>query len=168
MSFIKTDFIRDWLFKNFDICYITETQMTKGGVFELDSFLPFHNAYSKPSCNHPRGGISCFIQKSFMKNIMHVNIEIDNFIILTLKGNHTLFGVYITPSDSIYYEENSFAELSNIFTPVDFNYAVLGGGDFNCRVSDSIHVPPLAQAKYRPNPDTFNNSHGTILNKVCK
>ena len=35
---------------------------------------------------------------------MHVNIEIEDFNILTLKGNHTLFGAYITQSDSTYYE----------------------------------------------------------------
>ena len=62
---------------------------------------------------------------------MDINIEIENFIIAALKGNHTLFGVYITPSDLLYYDESSFTQLGNIFTPVDSNYGVIGGGDLN-------------------------------------
>ena len=141
--------------------------MTKGDIFELDPFIPFHNAYSKPFCKHPRGGISCFIQKGFMRYILDVNNCIDNFIVVTLKGNHTLFGAYITPSDSIYFDENSFCELSNIFTPKNSDYAVIGG-DLNSRVGDLIVTPPCAQTKYRINPDQGRNAHGTVLAKFCK
>ena len=165
MQFLQTDVIRSWLSSNFDICFITETHMTKGEAFNLESFLSFHNAYSKPTCDHPRGGVSCFIQKKFIKNTIDINIEIENFIIVTLKGNHTLFGVYITPSD---YDESSFAQLGNIFTPVDSNYGVIGGGDLNSRVGGIAATPPLPQAKYRPNPDVGSNSHGKTLKKICK
>ena len=161
-------FIRTWLYSNFDTCFITETHMTKGEVFDIQLFFSFHIAYSKPFCDYPRGGISCFIQKDFMKNIMHVDTQSDDFIILTLKENHTLFGEYITPCDSIYYDEGSFAELGNVFSPLDSNYAVIGGGDLNSRVGNTTVVPPIAQAKYRPNPDTGGNSHGTLLKKICK
>ena len=116
MAYLKTNAVNDWLINHFDICFITETHMTKGELFILHSYLSFHNAYSQQDCRYPRGGISCFIKKTFMKNVLHVNTSIENFIILTLIGNHTLFGVYIEPSDSIYYDESLFAELSNLFT----------------------------------------------------
>ena len=64
MRFLKTDFIRNWLLNNFDICFITETHMTKGEAFNLELFLSFHNAYSEPSSDHPRGGISSGLSQS--------------------------------------------------------------------------------------------------------
>ena len=168
MQFLKTDFIHDWLLSNFDICFITETHMTKGEVYNIESFQSFHNSYSQPSCDHPRGGISCFIQMKIMKNISKVDIEVENFIILTLKGNHTLFGAYITPSDSLYFDETLFAELGNVFSPMDSNYSVIGGGDLNCRVGRLTVTPPLPQANYRQNPDPETNSHGKTLKRICK
>ena len=45
---------------------------------------------------------------------------------------------------------------------------LLGGGDFNSRVGDVSHVPPLSGARYRKNPDVNVNSHGKMVKKVCK
>ena len=121
MPFLKTNFVNGWLKDNFDVCFITETHMTKGQMFTLESFVPFHNASSEPGCKHPRGGISCFIQNSFMENIKDVDRDTENFIILSVGGLHTLFGTYIPPSDSLYFDETLFATLSNRFQPIGFN-----------------------------------------------
>ena len=83
-------------------------------------------------------------------------------------GNHTLFGAYITPRDSIYYEETCFGDLSNVFVPVDSSYAVIGGGDINSRVGDIKVVPLVERAMYRTNPDKEVNANGNILKRVCK
>ena len=101
MRFSKTNFVRNWITENCDICFITETHMTKGEHFMLELFTSFHNEYSEPSCEHPRGGISCFIKTSFMNNVTSVNTDIENFIVITVAGNHTVFGAYIAPKDSL-------------------------------------------------------------------
>ena len=80
------------------------------------------------------------------------------------KGGHREFGSYITPEDSPYYSDKYFLYAS-FFSPV---LQFIGGGDFNNRVGDVSHVPPLSGARYRENPDVNVNSHGKMVKKVCK
>ena len=104
-------FIKNWLAENYDICFLTETHMTKGKQFFINSFVCFHNAYSEADCEHPRGGVSYLVSETFMQYIVSVNTDMDNFIKLIVSGNHVLFGNYIPPVDSIYFSEDCFADV---------------------------------------------------------
>ena len=127
--------------------------------------MPYHNAYSEADCEHPRGGVSCFISENFMHHLVSVTSDTANFIKLVVSGNHTLFGNYIHPVDSIYFTEDCFADISNVFVPLDSKDAVIGGGDLNGRFGNLTKIP-MAGAKYRPNPDKEINSHGKTLKSI--
>ena len=82
------------------------------------------------------------------------------------KDGHTLFGNYVPPSDSIYFDDTCFADLCNAFLPKNSDYAVIGGGDFNARFGN-LHYAPIPGSKYRINCDEIINSHGRILKRIC-
>ena len=67
--------------------------------------------------------------------------------------------------DSIYFTEDCFADISNVFVPLDSEDAVIDGGDLNGRFGNLIKLP-MAWAKYRPNPDKEINSHGKTLKSI--
>ena len=83
---------------------------------------------------------------------------------MTPLTSHKLF---IPPEDSPYYSDKYFLYASSFFSPVDSNCSFIGGGDFNSRVGDVSHVPPLSGARYRKNPDVNVNSRGKMVKKVC-
>ena len=138
--------------------------MTKGQKFSVKSFVPYHNAYSA-DCEHPRGGVSCLISENFMQHLVSVSSDTANFIKLVVSGNHTLFGNYLPPVDSIYFTEDCFAGISNVFVPLESEDAVIGGGDLHGRFGNLTKIP-MAGAKYRHNPDKEINSHGKTLKSI--
>ena len=81
---------------------------------------------------------------------------------MVVKGGHTLFGNYVPPSDSIYFDDTCLADLCNAFLPKNSDYAVIGGGDFNARFGN-LYYAPIPGSKYRINCDEIINSHGRIL-----
>ena len=57
--------------------------------------------------------------------------------------------------------------MSNVFTPINGEYAVIGGGDLNSRVGKVKNVPHI-RAKYRVNPDEETNDNGKMLKDLCE
>ena len=109
----------------------------------------------------------CLIKQEFMQYVMEVNRDNPDIIVVNLHGGNTIFGIYIPPSDSIYYNDTCFTTIPNIFHNNDGSRVVIGGGDMNSRVGEISQNLPLLEAKYRPNVDQVVNSHGKLLKKIC-
>ena len=73
---LRSDFIVNWMIKNFDIVFISETHLTKGQKFEIKDFKAVHNPYSSVDDLKARGGVSCFIEVSYMKHIACVDTSV--------------------------------------------------------------------------------------------
>ena len=40
---LNSNDVNNWLFKNFDLCFVSETHLTKGQIFEVSRFRVIHN-----------------------------------------------------------------------------------------------------------------------------
>ena len=54
---VKSSDVSDWLEKNCDICFLSETHMTKEEYFKMDNFKCIHHPYSDIFGKKPRGGL---------------------------------------------------------------------------------------------------------------
>ena len=168
MTFLKSNFVVSWLNENFDICFITETHLCVDQFFEIENFFAYHNCFSNYDSKHPRGRISCFISPKLIQYIADVSVQITNYIIIKFKSEDVLFGNYIPPTDSFYFNHDDFSGVCNILTPKNQTNNVFGGGDMNARVGDvNLNLHSLCY-KYRRNPDKIINLHGRELLKICK
>ena len=61
-----------------------------------------------------------------------------------------MFGTYIAPSDSPYYNTTEFSNVANMFIPLNYNRVVFGGGDLNGRVGDITYSLPSKNMEYLP------------------
>ena len=165
---LRSEIVYKWLHSNFDVIFITETHLTKGQIFELDAFNSYHNSYSTIDDTHPRGGISCFAKPSLLKYITDITTETPGLIVIKFKNGDIVFGSYIAPYDSAYYNITDFSPVANMFFPSNKDRVVLGGGDINSRVGDITYSLPLNGMKYLPNVDKTVNTHGNELLKICK
>ena len=143
---------------------MSETHLTKGQKFELNGFKAYHHPFSDAHCRHPCGGVSAFIHNSIEAYIENVETIHANHIVLTMKGNHRIFGSYIPPSESIYFSEECLWDIPFIFTPKDSDRIILGGGDLNSRIGNLANKGPIL---YRHNPDSEMNSNGKTLKQIC-
>ena len=109
----------------------------------------------------------CLIKNDIMQYVTKVDREVPDNIIVTIHGGNTIFGLYIPPSDSIYYSDTCFTSIPNIFHNVDGSHVVIGGGDLNSRVGNVTQTLPLMGATYRSNIDKVVNTHGKLLKKIC-
>ena len=141
--------------------------MTKGQKFELENFECVHNPYSDPGVSHPRGAVSCFISEKFKPYILNIDSSSDDLIRVLLRNDHVVFSCYVPPQESLYFNELCFSGVCNMFTPVDRNVCVIGGGDLNTRFGQlSRKMGP--DKMYSVNPDKEVNSHGKTLINICK
>ena len=152
---------------NFDIIFITETHLTKGQIFDLNDFVSRHNSYSTVDDVKPRGGISCFVKPTFLKYIKNILVDIPGHIVINFKSGDVIFGCYIAPYDSAYYDITDFSNVANMFFPVS-DRIVVGGGDMNGRVGDVSYRLPSKSMNYVPNVDQVVNNHGNEIIKICK
>ena len=165
--FFKDANIVSWI-SQFSIVFLLETHFTKGQIFELENYKSYHNSYSKVTDRKARWGISCFVSKEVLPNVLNVDCGFANHILVTMKGSHRIFGSYIPPSDSIYYEDEYYYSVSCFLSPINNDRIFIGGGDLNSRVGNCNQTLSTVNAKYRPNPDTVTNSHGRLLKNIYK
>ena len=166
-TLLKSPEVSGWLLKNCDLCFVSETHMTKGEKFSLDDFKCFNHPFTDVLGSKPRGGLMCMIKHEFMQYVTKIDRDNPDNIIVTLQGGSTIFGLYIPPSDSIYYNDKCFTTVPNIFQNDDGSRVIIGGGDMNSRVGNISQSLPLLGARYRPNVDQVVNSHGKMLKKIC-
>ena len=165
---LKSAEVSAWLYNNCDICFVTETHMTKGQKLDVKNFKCFDNPFSEVFVQRPRGGITCLIRTDCMQFVLKVDRSVPDNIFVRMVGGHTIFGTYIPPVDSPYYNDVCFTSIPNAFHGDDNKKVIIGGGDLNCRVGDISQSLPLLGCHYRANADREVNSHGRFLKKVCK
>ena len=122
--------------ENCDICFLSETHMTKGQNLVIPNFSCTNHPFSSVEDRKPRGGICCLVKEKYLQYIVEINKEIPEFMYLRLRGGHIIFSNYIPPIDSIYYLDEQFTNFPTILTQMDSNRTFIGGGDMNSRVGD--------------------------------
>ena len=168
MRFLQTDFIVNWL-KNFNIIFVTETHLYKKQIFDVKGFIPFHNAFTEnDGVKKARGGLSCFIAPELMEYVKNVDRECTDNIFVTFEGGDTVFGSYIAPADSPYFNNEDFSPICNVIRKVDKKNVLIGGGDLNARIGDEKIKLPQQNYKYRINPDHIVNAHGEEVVQICE
>ena len=165
--FFKDSNIAQWI-SQFNLIFLSETHFTKGQKFDLPNYKSYHNSFSNPGDSKARWGISCFVSNSLMSQIINVDCSFENHIVVSFKEGHRVFGSYIPPSDSVYYKDEYFYAIPTFLSPIDNSRVFVGGGDMNSRVGDKLKMSGDVNGFYRPNPDTFVNSHGKILRNICQ
>ena len=138
---VKSDVVAKWLYMNCDICFLSETHMTKGQIFEIPNFICFNHPSSVIDDKKPRGGMCCLIKDCYLEKIQKVRTDMPDFIVVSLLGGHTVFGNYIPPKDSRYFDEKQFSDFPTLFY-TGKEGVVIGGGDLNSRVGDVDQVLP--------------------------
>ena len=137
---IKSEKIQNWLSKNFDVVFLSETHLVKEEKFKLNSFNEYHNAFSTHEDKKARGGVSCFIKNSLMDFIESVDVNFSDHILVRFNNGNIVFSSYIAPIDSPYFDPLNFSYLANAFVPVNNEAVVFGGGDMNGRVGNMVHI----------------------------
>ena len=69
---------------------------------------------------------------------------------------------------SVYYKDKYFHAIPTFLSPIDNLRVFLGEGDMNGRAGDKMKMPSEVNGFYRPNSDTFVNSHGILLRNICQ
>ena len=167
IDMIKTPEVSGWLAKNFDIVFLSETHMTKGQAFKIHNFKCINHPFSDAMVKKPRGGMTCMVKHKYMQYVTRIDRDTPDNINVRFHGGHTIFGSYIPPVDSLYYNDICFTHIPNTFRSSEKGCVVIGGGDLNSRVGNVTQKLPLLGAKYRPNVDATINSHGRLLRKIC-
>ena len=98
--------------------------------------------------------------------ITAVNKNISETIVVDLFGGHTIFGNYVVPSSSPYFNDSSLTNIANRFQPKNCKRIVIGGGDLNARVGDIQQRLP-ANCSYRKNVDEIVNDSGHTIRSIC-
>ena len=125
---IKSEKIQNWLSKNFDIVFLSETHLVKGEKYKLDSFSEHHNPFSSHEDRKPRGGVSCFIKNSLLKHIESIDLSFSNHILVRFNNGNIVFSSYIAPVDSPYCDPTEFSYVAIAFVPINNEAIVIGGG----------------------------------------
>ena len=159
MHLLHCKFIQNWFRLNFDIIFISETHLTKGQYFEIPDFVARHNPYPTVDDAKSHGGVCCLIAPRYLCHIKVIVCDIPENIIINFKSGDSVFGTYIPPSDSRYFEATDFSNISNVFVPINQDRIILGGGDMNGRVSDVKYTLPAGYMSYLPNVDAIENEH---------
>ena len=168
MQLLHSKFIQNWFRLNFDIIFISETHLTKGQIFEIPDFVVRHNPYSTVEDTKARGGVSCFVVPHYLCHIKEIVCDIPENIMINFKNGDSVFGTYIPPSDSRFFEATDFSNIANVFVPINQDRIILGGGDMNGRVGDVKYTLPAGYMSYLPNIDGIENEHGKEIIKICR
>ena len=164
---IKSTDVSSWLYKNCDICFLSETHMTVGQPFKVDRFKCINHPFSDVFAKKARGGLACMVKLDFMQFVTEINRDTPDHMILSFHGGHKVFASYIPPSDSLFYTDTCFTSIPNAFFNDDGSCVIIGGGDLNSRVGNITQKLPLMGARYRTNVDKELNAHGKLLKRIC-
>ena len=163
---LEADTVFKWCL-NHDVIFLSEIKTNI--EFNVPGFTTIIGKTKKPN----RGGIALLVKHYLQDKIVKVDKSIDDqiWIQLSLLPNIWLGGCYITPCDSLYYDEQSFAHIQSqcLHNSPDSQYIVLG--DMNARVGATVNnlVQGCSDFEYVPSdPDPVTNSNGRKLIQVCK
>ena len=143
----------------YDIIFLSEV---KRRVTSAPGFVVFEARNE----NYSRGGLVLFIKSSLAPSICKLDNSINEQIWFELDSlpNIVFGGVYIPPTDSIYYHEESFSHLQG--KTFDSSKAYIFGGDLNTRIGNTVHILDDDNISHSVSDDVIN-SHGRKLTQIC-
>ena len=150
------------LFDTFDIVIIGETH------FNIRIKCPekfYLVGKSKPLFSKkPRGGIAVYKKYNSRIKLRLLSDDFPDAVILEIEGsNIVIMAIYITPSNSVYFNDQYFQNLK-IFLDLYVNCkTIIIIGDLNARISNEF---PSKGFMYQSNPDKTKNFSGKILNDI--
>lgn len=153
----------EWI-QSYDILFISETHS------KLPDIKNFIIAGHYTSSHSKRGGIAIYVKKDLASHVHNV-ITNECYISLQLRYAPTItfIGVYIPPIDSVYFNEDCFADvISFLIDNINRGHTLFVGGDFNSRPGDLNNINPRNGMRYEKNVDVSTNSHGTIFGDLCR
>ncbi len=159
---LESDSLLSWL-NDFDVIFLSEV---KRRVVEVPGFEVFEANNEKYS----RGGLVMLMKPYLASDLRYVDKSVNEQLWFELKSVPDVIfgGVYIPPSDSIYYKDEAFAQVQSKTINPDKQYVF--GGDVNARcgklVSDLCNG--RSQESSYSIVDAIINSNGRDLVQVCK
>ena len=116
--------------RQYDVIWILETKFIKST--EISGFIPYYN---RSVHGEHRGGILLLVKNYLKKYIVKVttNLESQIGLELSIYPKISFGGVYIPPTDSNFYDQSLFA---NMTAHIENSKNVIVLGDFNARTSD--------------------------------
>ena len=141
------------LFEHFDIIILQETHFGKR-IKCPEGFLFIARSQTVVS-KVPRGGVAVFKNMACHFEIETICSELRDCVILRVKSSNLIIAApYITPTNSVYYDDIYFSNLELIIRR--FNYHLIVTGDMNARVGTPRYDDLIF--KYTKNPDVIVNS----------
>ena len=73
-----------------------------------------------------RGGVSCIIAREYLCLVKSIMTDIPENIVINFKNGDAVFGSYISPLDSHYFNVTDFSNIANMFLPANAHRCALG------------------------------------------
>jgi exonuclease III len=149
------------LFSEYDMIFLSEV---KRRVTQVPGF----EVYEAANENYSRGGLVLLIKPHIDSDIKYIDKSVNEQLWLELKSVPDVIfgGVYIPPTDSIYFKDDAFAQIQSKTIDPDKHQIV--GGDMNARcgnlVEELCNNPNMSYSF----SDATINSSGRDLIQVCK
>ena len=149
--------------RQYDVIWILETKLIKST--KISGFISYYN----PSAyGEHRGGILLLVKNYLEKYIVKVttNLESQIWLELSIYPKTSFEGVYIPPTDSTFYDQSLFA---NMTAHIEDSKNVIVLGDFNARLGTPI-IPNKdgGHYEYVSIKDQTVNPPGKNLINLCK
>ena len=146
-----------------DIVVLSETH--RKSVSHAPGFIGY--AASNPH-NH-RGGLAILFSQAIHADVVDLDTDVQEQIWFRLKSiARTQFcGLYISPSDSAYFSEESFAEVEARTLDQDHRYAIMGDMNTRCGLAVNDLVNGKESLLYSCK-DIVQNDNGKKLIGICR
>ena len=147
----------------YDVIWILETKQIQS--ISVPGFIVFYKAYK--GATH-RGGVLLLIKNNLQKLLKNVNLTLESQIWFELScyPNTRFGGIYIPPTDSLYYDQNIIANMCAQINDIE---KVVILGDFNARVGKPDMLNTQGEKlEYADICDMTQNAPGKSLINLCK
>ena len=155
----ESDCVLKWMSRH-DIVVLSEIH--RATVKHAPGFIPI--IANNPSPNH-RGGLVVLFKYSIYPEVFNIDKTVPEQLWFRLRSvpDVQFCGAYIAPSDSLYFNENSFAEMQARSN--DRPCVIVG--DLNARCGDKVRELMVPGVTYNP-IDKVQNDNGRDVLQICK
>ena len=116
----------------YDVIFISEIKQ------KLSVKIPGYEAVEAKNEKYSRGGLIMFVKSSLFPSIKSIDNSVNEQIWFELEAlpNYVFGGVYIPPSNSLFFREDAFPYIQQRTSDKEKYYVF--GGDFNARCGDKV------------------------------
>ena len=168
-----------------DIIFVIESKVKNDNVIEMVNYtwFGFNRKHQRKTAKCGSGGVGIFIKTNILNEWLFDEIDksVDGLYITCLTNKITNYKIvlipcYLPPENSEWGAESEhfFSHLTSILYSIDNVDIVIGGGDFNARISNSLdYILDIDDVPERKVLDFNKNKHGeSFLNfllesKLC-